>query len=327
MPYETFSWDASKSSASKSDYPRRRLPCRTFARSVSTHLPTCLRSFGWKTLPDQFVVHFYEAAGTNLRERRVPVIDLDAANIEEVAVVVRSAVSALLERSARAAAREGPVDRRVVEREALEQVEEQVEDEPRRDLDEPLDSPVPDHHDARRRPVHLSLGYVVQDYAPQTPWNHGIALRLAWQGLNDSWSLAASYTWFPPLAYRTDAVALTVVRHPAEVSVARDVSIQQSWLLLRPELALGADYVVRTTTASTPGLAATAEQGRWSWSASGRVTVVVSLSPVWHVFATGGVDYLLNRFAHAVAGESVDAVIAPRRLRPRFSCGVGLAFP
>lgn len=120
MPYETFSWDASKSSASKSDYPRRRLPCRTFARSVSTHLPTCLRSFGWKTLPDQFVVHFYEAAGTNLRERRVPVIDLDAANIEEVAVVVRSAVSALLERSARAAAREGPVDRRVVEREALE---------------------------------------------------------------------------------------------------------------------------------------------------------------------------------------------------------------
>src|SRR5690606_27654973 len=61
-------------------------------------------AFIWlETQPDLIVVHFYEAAGTNLRERRIPVVNLDAASIEEVAVVVRSAVSALLDRSERIA--------------------------------------------------------------------------------------------------------------------------------------------------------------------------------------------------------------------------------
>ncbi len=276
-------------------------------------MPLDVLAFIWvETQPDAVVVHFYEAAGTSLRERRIPVDGLSPASIEEVAVVVRSAVSALLERVERAT---GQDERDEEDSSAIAPPPATVA--PRID-----EGQAKDH----RPPFRLALGYVGQDYAPEIRWNHGVALGLAWRGWANGLWLGASYFWFPVVERRSQSVDIALRRHPGEVFLAWELPLWEGGMTLRPEGAIGADFVVRKTTAESEGLAATADKGRWSWAASGRVAVAFPASP-WQVSLAAGGDYLLNRFTYTVAGHTEARVVAPRRLRPHLSCAVAVEFP
>lgn len=285
--------------------------------------PLDVIAFIWlETQPELIVVHFYEAAGTNLRERRIPIVNLDAASIEEVAVVVRSAVSALLERSERIA-QQGSTDDQEPEPDPVPPPPQAF---PRANLEaseaRALEAPEVTAH---RRPLRLSLSYVGQDYAPGMRWNDGVALGVAWQA--DGWSVGASYAWFSTLEHQTDLVGFTLSRHPVEIFLGWSLPLWDRWLALRPEAAVGADYVVRKTVGSSEAFEPTARQGRWSWTGSGRVAVVAFPLPRWQVFVAGGADYVLNRFTYTVTGERDAPVITPRRLRPSFSGGLGFELP
>lgn len=285
--------------------------------------PQDVLAFIWlDTQPESIAVHFYEAAGTHLRERRIPVAGINSASIEEVAIVVRSAVSALLDRSKRSAANPTVNPQGAIGPDAGKPFA-------------PGSTVVQDDGSARhfadrsqgRKLVRLSVGYVGHDYAPQLRWNHGIALGLAWQGWANGLSLGLSYSWVAPISLRTEQLEVTLLRHPSELILGWEVPLWEPWLKFRPEGAFGADAVFRKTRGMSDDIEVTANQRRWSWSVSGRLALVLVPLPGWQGFVAVGADYLLNRFTYDVAGEGGGALIEPRRWRPVLHGGMAFELP
>jgi len=255
--------------------------------------------------PTALVVHFYEPAGTSLRERRIPVTGTGSTSIEEVAIVVRSAASALLERARQEAATSPPA--------------------PPNPLppSPPPPAPAPDPP-LRPGPLELSLAYSGQPYAFALPWQHGARLGLAWRPARSPLRLGADYLWTPPLRVRTDEVTLALYRHPSELFVGYAIPLGGPRLELRPEGGLGADPIQRRTERVGATIEATPSTTRWSWSASTRLRLAWEPGRTWELFLTGGAEFVLNRVEHVSDQEEL---VSPLRARPRLDLGVTLAPP
>lgn len=253
--------------------------------------------------PTALVVHFYEPAGTSLRERRIPVTGTGSTSIEEVAIVVRSAASALLESARQEAAPPEPAP------------------------PEPPPPPAPAIAPApplRRGPLELSLAYSGQPYAFDRPWQHGARLGLAGRPTRSPLYLGADYLWAPPLRSRTEDVTLALHRHPCELFVGYAIPVGGPRLELRPEGGVGADPIRRRTERVSDSLEASASSTRWSGFASTRLRLAWEPARAWELFLTGGAEFVLNRVEHVTdQGE----LVSPLRARPRLDLGVALRPP
>ncbi len=255
-------------------------------------------------------VNFYEPAGSSLRERRIPVTGTDTASIEEVAVVVRSAANALLER----AAQEPPPT---------------AEPTPPPATWPPPAPPQAPIRDAQPEPAPLQAGvaYATTVYANEVPWQHGAQVSLAWRVGATPWRLGAAYTWVTALRRQTDDLTLTLYRHPMEVFVGFEVPVAGDHASLRAEGAGIADRVVRRTSQVSSDLESTPSTARWSWAVSTRLRLAWQPArPVW-LFATAGADFLLNRFDHVIRTSSESPVISPFAVRPNLQVGGAVDFP
>lgn len=299
-------------------------PFRPFEPAAAPSSPQDVLAFIWvDTQPDSIAVRFYEAAGGHLRERRIPVASIDAASIEEVAIVVRSAVGALLERNRRSAsnlaAASGGVQELDVSRSSDSGAPGQAGGIP--DTGNPRERGAPSH------PLRVSVSYVGQAYASALRWNHGVAMGLAWQGWANGLSLGVSYTWVAPVELRTEQLEVTLRRHPGELILGWEAPLWQPWLKLRPEAALGGEAVLRHSRGLSSQVEAAGKQRRWAWTASGRLALVVVASSGWQGFVAAGADCLLSRFSYELAGEGGGTLIEPRRIRPVVHGGVAVEFP
>ncbi len=256
---------------------------------------------------DALVVHFYEPAGASLRERRIPVTDTDAASLEEVAVVVRSAANALLERARLEAEKEKSPPPAPLPK-------------PRSSPPPPAPPPPPPPESAR---FLLSLAYAGQLYAPDLGWQSGISGTAVWRPNRGHWLVGVAYTWFPPLEYRTDQLTLELWRHPGEVFVGWESPLADSRVSFSAEGALILDPVLRRTSRVSSALELAPDDTRWSAGASTRLRVAWCPTRGWWLFASGGADYVFNRFEHVVDDEAETPVISPLRLRPRGQVGLG----
>jgi hypothetical protein len=264
---------------------------------------------------DALVVHFYEPAGRSLRERRIPVTGTDAASIEEVAVVVRSAASALVER---ADGRSTESTRPVVSR--------------------PAPRPLPPTPAATARgpsrpsetappPFQASLGYAGTLYARDSPWQHGVMGSIAWRAATTPWRVGAAYSWFSPIQRRTDELRVALYRHPIELFFGLEVPVFGPRVSLRAEGAGIADPIVRRTSRVLEGLESTPSTTRWSWALSTRLRFAWEpTAPLWLFFA-GGADFLLNRFEHVVQTGEQNPVLTPLLARPCLQVGAAADFP
>jgi len=245
--------------------------------------------------PTALVVHFYEPAGTSLRERRIPVTGAGSTSIEEVAIVVRSAASALLERARPKPAPEPPP------------------------AAPPPPPPTPGAPLDRPGPVELSLAYSGQPYALDLPWQHGARAALAWRSTGSPLRLGADYLWVPPLELRSNEVTVALQRRPLELFIGYAIPVGGPRLELQPEGAVNADPIRRRTERVTGSLEGTPPTDRWSWSVSTRLRLAWEPAPPWSVFLTGGAEFVLNRVEQVT--EQV-VLVSPLRARPRLDLGV-----
>jgi hypothetical protein len=258
---------------------------------------------------ERLVVRFYEPAGSSLRERNIPVSGTDAASIEEVALVVRSAVSALLERSAsmvtsRVAA-PAPPPQRAVPAEA-----------PRASAAAPSSAP-----SSNTQSLEVSGAYVVTRYARGTDWQQGAAFGIEWRERQLPLAAGFGYTWLPPLETRTEDLLVTLRRHPFETFLGVPWQTERSPFRLEPSVALLADPITRTSSALSSELQTTPTTTLWSWAASARLRVGVRpTSGVW-LFAAACADVLLSRYEHVTEGPHGAVFLSPLPVRPRFQLG------
>jgi len=247
--------------------------------------------------PTALVVHFYEPAGTSLRERRIPVTGTGSTSIEEVAIVVRSAASALLERARQEPPPAPP---------------------PAAPAPPP---PAPRAPPDRPGPVQLALAYSGQPYGLDLPWQHGARAALAWRSTGSPWRLGVDYLWVPPLEIRTSEVTVALQRRPLEVFFGYAIPVGGPRLELQPEGAVGADPIRRRTERVTRSLEATPPTARWSWSVSTRLRLAWEPAPPWALFLTGGAEFVLNRVEQVTEREEL---VSPLRARPRLDLGVAV---
>lgn len=255
--------------------------------------------------PTALVVHFYEPAGTSLRERRIPVTGTGSTSIEEVAIVVRSAASALLERARGEAATPPPAP----------------PTPPPPSPSPPVPTRDPPLHPG---PLELSLAYSGQPYAFELPWQQGGRLGLTGRLGRSPLRLGADYLWTPPLRARTDEVTLALYRHPSELFFGYAIPFGGPRLELCPEGGFGADPILRRTERVGATLEGTPSSTRWSWSASTRLRLAWEPARSWVFFLTGGAEFVLNRVEHVSEQEEI---VSPLRARPRLDLGVALVPP
>ncbi|MCK7493764.1 MAG: hypothetical protein MZW92_22345 [Comamonadaceae bacterium] len=177
---------------------------------------------------DALIVHFYEPAGSTLRERRIPMRDADAASVEEVAVIVRSAARALIDR-----APDSPPPPILLL--------------PRLRLLLPARS-------RRLRSPHFqgSIAYHGDLYSTDFVWQQGMTLALI--GRLGGLMIGAEYSAMVPIEKRTSEVEVLIVRHPIALVIGYEVPLSGGRLRLRTEGAVVADPIHRSTRWVIPEL-------------------------------------------------------------------------
>jgi hypothetical protein len=264
---------------------------------------------------EALVVRFYEPAGSSLLERSIPVSGTDAASIEEVALVVRSAVSALLERSASAGTSPLAVP--------VPTLQTAAPTEALRASDALPTSSAPT---SSEQSFELSGAYVVTRYARETDWQQGAAFGVAWRKPLLPLAAGLAYTWLPLLETSTPDLLVTLRRHPFEAFLGFPWQSDGRPFRVEPGVALIADAITRTSSALTSGLEATPPTTLWSWAASAHLRVGARPTPGVWLFAAACADVLLSRYEHVTEGPGGAVSLSPLPVRPRFQLGGAAEF-
>jgi hypothetical protein len=245
-----------------------------------------------------------------LRARRVLVSGTKAAAAEEVAVVIRSAVAALLE----------GVEVMMPEV-ALPDTPAPPAPEPQEQRTEArkVQSPVLAHD-----PPRLAIGYRGALYSPDAPFQSGVALGVEAKPFDLPLLLGVGYAFFPPLRARVSGVSTEIRRHPVEVIAGYELSLHT--FALAGVIGLGPDWLERRTTATDPALRAEGRDRRLQWTLGLGLRGGLEVPAKIRLQAGVAAEILLNRYDHVVAGSATgDPVIRQRLARPRVDAG--LSFP
>src|SRR5690606_309663 len=154
----------------------------------------------------------------------------DAASIEEVSLVVRSYVDALLD--------------------APEALSTPLPNEPELPPEAPTDTPPP--RTKRERPkaspyLRLELAYAPSAIDLSATWQQGAAISLVVRHLAPV-TFGASYTFLTHLSVEND-VSFTLQRHPVSLFAGIPIDITNR-VTLEPRLALEADVTLRRSTST-----------------------------------------------------------------------------
>lgn len=250
------------------------------------------------------VLYFFDAARSRLLTRRVEVSASEPAAAEEVAVVLRSAVGALLEG------------------EEVAMTEVAVPEVKRQPVAPPPPVAKAALVPAPQQPnsFGVGLGYVGSVFSEHGNWQSGARLALAFRPLSSRWWLGAAYEFLVPLDLEGAGAATRVVRHPGELSVARE--LLRGRVRLAPELALIGDAVHRETKLVEAPLEATEPSTRWLWAVSMRLRGRCLLGTRLSLWGSLGADFVLNPFEQVAAQPSTELEVASLlRVRPRLEAG------
>jgi hypothetical protein len=257
----------------------------------------------WLGAPaSSLTVFLYDSTG-HLYARSLPPDGSAVSQSEAIAIILRSAIAALLEGHA-VGMTEVPVP--------------PPASRPAEPATPPQPAPAPP---ADSRYLHAGLSYVGTLFARRTSWQNGAALTLA--GAPTSWPLffGVDYTFFPPVEFAANGVETRLQRHPIEALLG--LRLRLGSVFFNVQGALSADYLTRSTTAASAGLVPTPETERWLWAISSRLGITVPVSPWISGVFNVGADFLLNPFeqvAQTTTGGD-QLVAAPLLVRPRIELG------
>ena len=245
------------------------------------------------------------------REVLVREVSLDPgaseAGIEALAVVARSATSALVTDAA--------LDMRTLP------LPEAIEPPP---APAPKSPPTPPPKPPRTRGrARLAVGYAGTSYAREVAWQSGVGFAASWVwpfGLH----LGAEYDLMQRVRAGEPGAALEIVRHP--IAALLGYGHRFGSVYVEGEAVAILDYAVRHGTSTAPGFAAAPDRGHVTFGLGprGRFAVVA----VWRLelFVQVGAEFWLSAVRYAVdtaGGQSV-VVVQPRRVRAHAGAGVAV---
>ena len=257
-------------------------------------------------------VYLYEVGGDHLYVRRVPTTHSAEASSEEVAIMLRSAVGAMLYGSS------------ISMTEVAVPEPAPVAPAPSAPPAE-VSSRVPEPARADAGIVRIGASYVGTLFSREASFQHGVGLAAGLHVPGSPWFLGLAYTYFPPLELIGAGVRTRVRRHPAELYGGAEFEWQRLWFVA--EAAVVADNVERTTETAGQGLSEAAPSSRWLWALSTRLGGAVTLAGNLRCTAKIGAEFLLNPYDQVIAGAAGDQVVAsPMPARPRAEIGVSIGF-
>ncbi len=258
----------------------------------------------------QLRLQFYELSGGRLRARNIPLASTDAASIEEVSLVVRSYVDALLD---------GP---------EAQPVPQPKDPNPAPQVEPPKETPSSTENQEQQEgspSFRLELGYAPSGIDLSETWQQGAAVSFVvrhWAPM----SLGVSYTFLTHLVQDDDDVSLTLKRHPISLFAGIPIALTNR-STLEPRLALEADITSRSST-STDQVSASESESRVIWSTSAQLQAGFSFSEHIGAFGTGGVSMVINRFDYVLDTNSEQQVLlSPDRVRPVMMLGLWGQWP
>lgn len=257
----------------------------------------------WLELPSNGLsVFLYDSTG-HLYARNLEPDGSAVSQSEAIAIILRSAIAALLEGHA-VGMTEVPLPSPAIPPAAAEVV--------------PTPPPAPKEDP---RYLHAGLSYVGSLFARSTSWQHGTALALTGAPLRSPLFFGVDYTFFTPVEFEASGVRTRLQRHPVEALLGLRLRLGSAFFNVQG--AVSADYLARTTMAASAGLVPTPATGRWLWGLSSRLGLAVPFSPWISGVFNVGADFLLNPFDQ-VAQTTTDGdklVGSPLRVRPRIELG------
>ncbi|HEX6765255.1 MAG TPA: hypothetical protein VF103_07245, partial [Polyangiaceae bacterium] len=259
------------------------------------------------------VLYFMGQPYNELLSRRLGEAGARGAAIdEEVAVIVRSTVVALLQNEKVDMARVEPPSPPALDR-PVASARHREEPPP-----EPKKASAPPPPPERFR---ISAGYVGTSFAEASGWQHGATFGIAgfpWKRL----LVGARYSVLLPVAVDTDEASLRIYRHPVEVSVGW--SLDFAPVYIEPEVAGLFDYRTRSTTATSSDVEKTPDSAQAAFGASPRVRAVFRLFPALSLFATAGVDFYAPQVSYLVRDPAKHELLRSRSILPRVEGGLTL---
>jgi hypothetical protein len=292
-------------------HPRRaRTPATAAREARDIARTTGALCVVWLEADDGAVtVYLLDRDRQRLRARRVLVSGTRAAAAEEVAVVIRSAVSALLDgvevMMPEVALPDGAPKARPAETPKV----------PAQDAELP-----PEPGD----PPRLALGYRGTLYSPDAPFQSGVALSVEAKPSGRHVLVGAGYAFFPPLRVTAAGVSTEIRRRPIELSGGYEIGVGS--VAVTSEVRFGPDWVERRTTATDETRRAAPRDRRLQWVLGLGLRAGLIVSAGIRVQAGLTAEFLLNRFDHVVSGsETSEPVIRQLAARPRVDAG--LNFP
>jgi len=248
---------------------------------------------------DALIVHFYEPAGTRMRDRRIPLRSTDSTSIEQVAIVVRSAAAALLERFAWEAKRK--------ENDAASRAAKQTKplvspsEEEEQMGDSPAAIPTGDNNSNERshRLLGVDVAYSPSWFATGVPVQHGVYLGLGYHLPGSGFVLGASYTWLPPFSRSEQELTFRFVRHPVQLQVGFELELSDR-ISARLGGGVGLDAVVRSAQSSSSQWEVSPRSERVLATVSAQARVGMRLFSHLSLFASAGMDVALNPYSAVI---------------------------
>lgn len=253
-------------------------------------------------------VFLFESKGRRLRARRVLVSGSAEAAAEEVGVVIRSAVSALLE-GAEVSMPEIPVP-----------VAAEV-----KPVSPPAPAPAPAPASQEEARLRLSAGYLGTLYSLDAAWQHGVAASVTLRPFEIPWFIELGYGFLPPLELSAAGVRSELERHPCELGVGLELGLGR--FRIATEALFIVDFTTRRTTRADEPLARAPSESRTLYAGSLRLRGALPLAGGLAAYAAFGAEFLLNRFDHVVrSADSPEPSITQLAARPRADIGLSYAF-
>jgi hypothetical protein len=254
------------------------------------------------------VVYFYDAVGHHLYGRQVDASGSPTSMAEEIAIVLRSAVGAVLEGSV-IAMTEVPLP--------AQELGEPTKPAPR--------APPPARDTPRQARLWLGGSYQGTLFASAAPLQHGARAALTLSLPSSPWYFGLGYTYFPRLHLVARGVRVRLDRHPGELVAGVELPVASAYALV--EGAVIGDRLVRSATADDAELVATSPSARWLWAISARLGGSLAVTDRVRLRANVGVELVLNRFDQVIADSAGDTTVvsSPLLPRPRFELGLTFA--
>jgi hypothetical protein len=177
--------------------------------------------------------------------------------------------------------------------------------------------------DARAERKPGALGFFVGPVG--TTWVVGLAWQFGAKGgaevrLNQAWSVALDYTWYPTASLARESTSIAWDRHPVAAEVAYRL---RTGVSPRFWLGMWADAVTRKTVGTAASYRGTASVTTWSWGPAGGVGLATPSSWSFSALLDVGVDVATQRVEYVVQSDTPQPATTTRTFRPAVGLRLG----